>query len=56
MQFELHVVSTNVPILLSIEDMDHLGVFFNNLTSQLVHLKSRKSAVVSQVGGHPFLH
>lgn len=55
MQFELHVVDADVYILLSTDDMDRLGVYFNNLTNQLVHPGSRQCAVVSRVDGHSFL-
>jgi hypothetical protein len=33
---EFHILPQNTPFLLCLEDMDRLGVIFNNLTNKLV--------------------
>lgn len=50
-EFELQVVAADVPILLLIDDMDLLGVYFKKLTNQLVNHKSREFAVINCVKG-----
>jgi len=35
-QVQFHIVKSDTPFLLSLADMDHLGVYFNNLTNSLV--------------------
>lgn len=53
--FDVHVVLTDTPILLSIEDMDRLGIYFDNLDNSVVYKCSDESSKVSMTGGHPFI-
>lgn len=55
MEFELHVVDTDVFVFLSIDDMGRHGIFFNNLKNRLVQAKSKETAVIKRIGGHHFL-
>lgn len=55
LSFEVHTVSAGTPILLSIDDMDGLGIFLNNLNDILVHLQSRLNAIVTRTRRHPFI-
>lgn len=43
------------PILLSIDDMDRLGIFLQNLDNVLVHRDYGEPAEVTRVNGHPYL-
>lgn len=55
MSFDIHVVSTNIPIILAINDIDLPGVYFNNLTNKLTHCKSGISASTVRLRGHAYL-
>ena len=55
LEFSLHVIEDNVPILLSLADMDRLGIYFNNLTNRLIHCASKESTFVQRAYGHPFI-
>jgi Reverse transcriptase (RNA-dependent DNA polymerase) len=52
-QVEFHIVEADTPFLLCLKDMDRLGVYFNNLTNQLI-LPS-KTIPVARRFGHPFM-
>jgi hypothetical protein len=52
-QVEFHVIVAKTPFLLSLADMDKLGVYFNNLSNQLV--TSTGIVPVVRRFGHPFL-
>lgn len=53
--FDIHVLeNTDVPILLSLHDMDKLGIYFNNLVNLLVQPSSQNSVPVQRRYGHPF--
>jgi len=52
-QIQFHIVDANTPFLLSFEDMDKLGVYFNNLKNKLV--TSSGNILVVQRFGHLFL-
>jgi hypothetical protein len=52
-QVEFHIIHTKTPFLLSLADMDKLGVYFNNLTNSLV--TSTRSILVIRRFGHSFL-
>lgn len=54
MNFKLHIVEANVPVVLSIDDMDYLGVFFNSLTSLFIHEIRKEIAVINRFGGPLF--
>lgn len=53
--FEVHVVNSDVPILLSLADMDKLDVWYNNLTDVLTHRATGATAKITREFGHPFL-
>jgi hypothetical protein len=50
---EFHVMLAKTPFLLSLADMDKLGVYFNNFTNRIV-TPIGKAPVVRRFG-HPFL-
>lgn len=50
-----HIVDANTPILMSIDDMDLLGIYLNNLQNVLIHAKSGLKAPVNRIRGNPFL-
>ena len=52
-QVQFHIVDAYTPFLLSLADMDALGVYFNNLTNQLVTRQG--SVLVARRFGHSFL-
>lgn len=53
--FKVHVVDADTPILLSIDDMDSLGIYLNSLEDNLIHAESGLKAPIAQVHGHPFI-
>lgn len=55
LSFDAHVVEADTPILLSIDDMDRLGIYLNNLKDQLVHQDTALVAKVQRKRGHPFI-
>ncbi|RFU25514.1 hypothetical protein B7463_g10820, partial [Scytalidium lignicola] len=52
-QIEFHIVQADIPFLLSITDMDHLGIYLNNLTNNLVTPQGEIPIV--RRFGHPFV-
>jgi len=52
-QVEFHIMHAKTPFLLSLADMDKLGVYFNNLTNSIV--TSTGSVLVVRRFGHSFL-
>lgn len=55
LSFHAHVLDTEPPILMSIDDMDRLGIYLNNLENALIQPKAGQKASVNRVNGHPFL-
>lgn len=55
LDFEIHIIEDDLPILLSLADMDRLGIYFNNLTNRLVHHHSKQFTIVKRLFGHPFI-
>ena len=53
-QVEFHIMHAKTPFLLSLADMDKLGVYFNNLTNSLVISTSRSILVIRRFS-HSFL-
>jgi hypothetical protein len=53
-QVEFHIMPAKTLFLLSLADMDKLGVYFNNLTNCLV-ISTRKHVPVVRRFGHSFL-
>jgi hypothetical protein len=52
-QVEFHIMKANTPFLLSLADMDKLGIYFNNLLNMLVTPKGNVPVV--RRFGHSFL-
>lgn len=55
LQFNIHIIEVSVPLLLSLADMNRLGIFYNSLTSQLVHSEAGKTTQIERFYGHPFI-
>ena len=55
LSFDIQVDSADGPTLLSIEDMDRIGLYLNNLYDKLIHPASGQDAVVVRGNGHPFV-
>lgn len=55
MSFDLNVANADTPILLSIDDMDRLGIYLLNLDNVLVHRNSGETTKITRVNGHPYL-
>lgn len=53
LSFDAHIVESNVSMLLSIYDMDRLGIYLKNLENRLMHSVSQSSAKVIRLRGHP---
>ena len=50
-----HIMTSDTPFLLSLADLDRLGVYFNNMTNHLVTTNSSQGIPVIRRFGHPFL-
>lgn len=55
LKFSMHIIDTDLPILLSLADMDRLQVHYNNLEDKLYHVPSGHIAKVSRKFDHPFI-
>lgn len=55
LSLEPHTVDDDVSILLSIDDMERLGIYFDNLNDSLVHASSIMSTFIEKVNGYPFV-
>lgn len=56
LSFSVHIVDADIPILLSLKDMDKLVVVhFNNLHNRLEYPKSKQYTKVLRKNGHPFI-
>lgn len=55
MHFNIHIVDVDVPILLSLYDMDRLGIYFNNLEHKLFHPVTNLSHHVTRLNGHTYI-
>lgn len=53
--FDIHVVTSDVSILLEIDDMDKMSVYLNNLGDELVHEENRLVARIVRENGPPFI-
>ena len=53
-QVEFHIMHAKTPFLLSLADIDKLGVYFNNLTNSLVTSTSYSVLVIRRFS-HSFL-
>eukprot|EP00171_Calliarthron_tuberculosum_P004960 IDg4960t1 len=54
LSFNVHVVDADVPLLLSLADMDALKLHYNNLNDTLNHRDTRTHVSITRVFGHPF--
>lgn len=55
-KISMHIVPEDVQLLLSLADMDLLGIFYNNIEDKLFHNASGESITVTRFYDHPFLH
>lgn len=55
LSFTVHIVKADIPMLLCLQDMDNLGIHFNNLTNRVTHENSKQSTLVTRQNGHPFI-
>lgn len=55
LSFDVHIVTADVPILLGLPHMDELGIYFNNLTDEIVHTASGQSIKAIRKFGHAFI-
>lgn len=44
----------NIPILLSVADMEKLSIYFDNTTDRLVRRSSGEMAKIARINGHAF--
>lgn len=56
MLFEINIVSADVTILLSIDDMDLLGIYLDNLQDDLKHPASGQDDSIKIKNEHPLVH
>jgi hypothetical protein len=50
-----HVIETITPFLLSLKDMDELGIYFDNTRDTLICREPHLTASITRRFGHPFL-
>lgn len=55
LSIDIHVVDTDVPILLSLADMNKYQIYYDNTKDLLIHKKSGSTARVQLKFGHPFI-
>lgn len=53
--FDIHIIEEDVPLLLSLTDMDWLGIFYNNPTNQPVHDKVGEMTQAESFYEHLFI-
>lgn len=53
--FQVRVVDNNVPVFKSIDDLDRLGLLYNNPNVQRIYLESSLATPVTRLCGHPYL-
>lgn len=53
---EIYILPRFIPILLSLRDMDKLGVYFDNIDNLLVHKQSNMSQTVERHFGHAVIN
>lgn len=55
--FEVHILedaTADIPVLMSLQDMDRLRVSYDNLTDTLLHAPTSQKGKVTRKYGHPF--
>lgn len=55
MNFDLHIVEADIPLLLSLADLDRLKLVYNNLNDTLTHIPTKSRAKITRTFGHPFI-
>lgn len=55
LSFTIHIIDGDIPLLLSLYDMDRLGLYYNNTSDQLIHSETGQSVRVDRCHGHAFL-
>lgn len=55
LQFNIHIIDDDVPLLLSLASMDRLRIFDKNLTNLLLHNRSEETTQVKRFYGHPLI-
>lgn len=55
LSFDKHVINANNPILLSVDEMDPLGIYLNNIDKNLVQQVSVLKFWIARTRGHPFI-
>ena len=51
----IHILDEDLPLLLSLADMDRLQLYYNNVEDKLIHTVTGNSMDISCCFGHPFL-
>lgn len=54
-RIDVYIVDADVPIPLSLSDMDRLNIYYDNTINVLTHKMSKTREAVSRKFGHPFL-
>lgn len=55
LEFDIHVVEADVPVLLYIDDIDRLSLYLINLENALLHQESEMKAKNTRIKGHLFI-
>lgn len=56
MTFTAHIIlDVTVPVLLFIDEMDHWGLYFNNIINHFIHLDSVQFISITRDGKHTFI-
>lgn len=53
---KIHIIDDDVPLLLSLADVDQLSIYYNNAEDKLIHQKSVESASVKRFHEDLFSH
>lgn len=55
LQVSMNIIDEGIPLLLSLADMDHIGLFYNNLQDRLIHPASGQFVKVTRFHDRLFL-
>ena len=55
MTTKFHIVNADVPFLLCLDDMNHMGIILDNVDNKVIHKASGESMPIDIQNGHPFL-
>lgn len=55
LSFDIHMVDADPTIFISVDDMDQLEIYLNNVEDVLFHRGSGTKAPVTPVCSHPFI-